>query len=800
MNTESVMVALSSIGVIVLNLWYFRQSPNLEQNKISPNAATVPEAMEVTFNISGMHCAACVGRVERALQRVAGVNSASVNLLAEQATVSLRTPQPTSSQLVDAIENAGYDATIVADETFEERRKRESDSGLQKAAELRAERKRLTNASALTVPVIALGMAPHIAHSSMLMQWSMTPVWNIAELALSAPVVLWVGREFHFGAVRAIRAHSADMNVLISTGTLTAFFYSLWVLVSSLLSGHPLMGGVYFESSAAIITLILLGRTLESGARRSAGDAIRKLIDLQPTTARVLRGDGTQELEIPLDDVRPGDRIAVRPGERIPVDGVVLEGHSTVDESMLTGESIPVEKLVGEAVTGCTINQHGRLIVRATRLGAGSTLGQIVALVSRAQSSKAPVQQFADRITSYFVPTVITIAIAAYDFWFLAEHQPALALNALISVLIIACPCALGLATPAAITVGAGAAARMGVLIRDAKTLEQAHNIQIVALDKTGTITEGRPRLVQIACAPGTAVDKLLRLAATLENSSEHPLAEAIVKGARDRGVEPNGILAGFKAVPGMGVQGTVDEKRAQIGTSAYLHESGINVSGELKEARDRFEAAGNSIGMVAIDGKLCGVLAVADTVRPTAKKAISRLISLGVEPVMITGDNAQTAKTVANEVGIRKFIADITPTGKSDEIKRLRTDAHKIVAMVGDGINDAPALASADVGIAIGNGTDIAIEAADLVLMRSDLNAVADAIELSRAVMRCVRQNLMFAFGYNVLCIPVASGALYPLMHTMLSPAIASGAMAVSSLSVVMNALRLRGFKPTTS
>jgi Cu+-exporting ATPase len=589
------------------------------------------------------------------------------------------------------------------------------------------------------------------------------------------------------------------MNTLIAVGTLSAYAYSLAVTATpGYFAARGLAGGVYFETAAVIVTLILMGRLLEACARRGTGAAIEKLIGLQPRTARVLRKgpEQDQEQDVPISEVRVGDRLLVRPGEKVPVDGVVVSGHSWVDESMLTGESLPVEKREGAVVTGATLNQRGAFTMEARRVGRDTVLAQIVRLVERAQGSRAPIQRLADLITGYFVPVVLMIAVATFAAWAVLGPEPRFlhALLNFVAVLIIACPCALGLATPTAIMVGTGRGAQLGVLIKDAEALETVHGVQTVVLDKTGTITEGRPTLTDVIAAPGVDEADLLRLAASAERGSEHPLAGAVVAGALARKIRLADAI-GFRALAGRGVEACVEGHKVLIGNAALLKERATAPSMFEAEAM-RLSGEGKTPMAVIVDGSVSGLLAVADPIRATTPAAVARLKRMGIQVVMLTGDNRRTAEAVVRQVGIGRVLPEVLPEHKAEEVQRLQAGGQR-VAMVGDGINDAPALAQADAGIAIGTGTDVAIEAADLVLMRGDLNGVADAIELSRATMRNIRQNLAFAFGYNTLGIPIAAGVLYPLTGWQLSPMIASAAMAMSSVSVVTNALRLRGFTP---
>jgi Cu+-exporting ATPase len=583
------------------------------------------------------------------------------------------------------------------------------------------------------------------------------------------------------------------MNTLIAIGTTAAFGYSLFVtLFPSLLPSD--LQDVYFEAVGVILTLILLGRLLEVRAKAGTGEAIRRLIGLQARTARVVRDSG--EEEIPVEQVVPGDVIVVRPGEKVPVDGELVEGRSTIDESMVTGESLPVTKELGDPVIGATVNQTGAFRFRATGVGSDTMLAQIVRLVEQAQGSKAPIQRVADMVASYFVPAVIFIAIATFVAWFDFGPSPALtfALVSAVAVLIIACPCALGLATPLSIMVGTGKGAESGILIRSAESLETAHRLGAIVLDKTGTITRGEPALTDVAVLEGTAEDELLRLVAAAERSSEHPLGRAIVAGAEDRGLslpEP----AEFDSATGRGLRATVEGRRLLVGTRRLLRDEGIDLEPLEGEAK-RLEASGNTAIFAAIEGRAAGVLAVADTVRPESAEAIAELRRLGLEVVMISGDNRRTAEAIAAQVGIDRVLAEVLPEDKALEVRHLQ-DEGRLVAMVGDGINDAPALAQADVGIAIGTGTDVAIEAADVTLISGDLLGVPVSLDLSRATMRNIRQNLVFAFGYNALGIPIAAGVLYPFLGLQLSPMIAAAAMAASSLSVVGNANRLRRWRP---
>jgi len=620
------------------------------------------------------------------------------------------------------------------------------------------------------------------------------------ELVLTTPILFWAGRGFFVSAWKSARRRAADMNTLVAVGTLSAYLYSLvatvapqWLMVGGAHAAHGVADiGVYYEVAAVIITLILLGNLLQARATSRTGGAIRALIGLRPKTARVERGG--QEIDVPVEQVQVDDVVLVRPGEKVPVDGVVLDGSSSVDESMLTGEPMPVAKAVGDTVIGATLNKSGSFRFRATRVGKDTVLQQIVRLVQQAQGSKAPIQKLADRVAGVFVPVVLALALITFVVWFAispADERLVRALLASVSVLIIACPCALGLATPTAIMVGTGRAAQAGILIKGGEALEAVNRVTTVVLDKTGTLTEGKPAVVDILPLQGINGDRLLQLAASAERGSEHPLGEAIVQEARQRGVE---LLRAerFTSLAGQGVEAEVAGEKVVLGTARLLRERGLSPEQSLA---DRLAAEGKTPVFVAIGGALAGVMAVADRLKTGAADAVARLHAMGLQVVMLTGDTEQTAQVIARQAGIDRVRAGVMPEGKRDVVVELQA-AGEVAAMVGDGINDAPALAQADVGIAMGNGTDVALEAADITLVKGDLHGVAASLEISRATMRTVKQNLFFAFIYNVLGIPLAAGILFPFTGWMLSPMIASGAMALSSVSVVTNALRLRGFK----
>ena len=763
-----------------------------------PARSTPPSSeLDLELGVRGMHCAACVTRIEQALGSVTGVTSASANLATGRAHVHTAGPVALEA-LQDAVRRAGYEAVPVTGADFDAR-EREA-----RARELAGVRRRFVVAVALGAPVVVLamaGMLPPLDRIPM-----RTQAW--IQLVLATPVQWWAGLPFVRGAWRGVRHRSADMDLLIGVGTLSAWTWSAVATVApGLFRAAGAEPSVYFDTSVVIVALILLGRLLESRARAGASQAIRRLMDLRPRMARRAAGDGWED--VPLDDVLPGDVLMVRPGERVPVDGTVLDGRSSVDRSLITGESMPVEIGPGDPVTGATVNQAGAFRMRAERVGRDASLMRIVRLVEEAQASKARVARLADRIAGVFVPIVVSIAIAAFVLWFDLGPEPrvAHALLAAVAVLIIACPCALGLATPTALMVGTGRGAELGVLLRGARALEAAGGLTAVVFDKTGTLTRGRPELVAVEAAPGVSEARLLAAAAGAERHSEHPLAAAIVSGAAARGVdaaEPDD----FGAVPGRGVIAVIDGRVVVLGTATLLAEHGA-ADAALEAARTRLEAAGHTVVGVAEDGTALGVLAVADTLKPDAADTVRTLRRLGLEVWMITGDHPGTARAIADAAGIEpaRVLAGVLPAEKAERIRALQADGRR-VAMVGDGINDAPALAQSDLGIAMGGGTEIAMEASDVTLMRADVAGAATAIRLARRTLQVIRQNLVWAFLYNTLGIPIAAGLLYVLLrpggpigpvlgwHGTLSPMVASLAMALSSVSVVTSSLRLRSFR----
>ena len=748
-----------------------------------------------TLDIEGMTCASCASFVEKSLSRTPGVQSAIVNFATEQATVHYLPDQATPAALKAAVVDAGYGVTERAPDTSAAERNAETDR--QKALAYQKLKRRFG---------VSVGLAVVIMTLSMLMLWPsmmarVNMQWlNYGLLLLTLPVLLYSGREFYSSAWNGFKHRAANMDTLIAVGTGAAFCYSLAAtVVPGFFTSRGLVPEVYYDTTATIIALILLGKVLELRAKTQTSAAIRSLMGLQAKTARVLRPGG-EEVDVPIEQVQLGDVVVVRPGEKVATDGLITEGQSSLDEAMLTGESLPVEKKTGDPVFGATLNKTGSFRFRVTKVGADTMLAQIVQLVQDAQGSRAPIQRLADKISAIFVPTVVVIAILTFVVWFdfapVGTRLP-LALVNFVAVLIIACPCALGLATPTAIMVGTGKGAEHGVLIRNAEALEKAYQVTTVLLDKTGTITRGEPAVTDFLApnlAPNQDAAHLLKVIAAVERQSEHPLAAAVVRYATAQEVATKLVATEFRAVAGKGAAATVDGQAVLIGNRRLLSDEGATLSPALAAQAEQLLSHAKTVLYVAIAGQTVGLIGVADTVRDTSAAAIQRLQALGIEVVMMTGDNPQTAAQVAGQVGITRFFSEVLPHDKASKVKELQAEG-RVVAMVGDGINDAPALAQADIGLAIGSGTDVAMEAAGITLMRSDLNGVVTAIELSRQTMRTIKQNLFFAFIYNTLGIPIAAGVLYPFFGVLLSPMLAAGAMALSSVSVLTNSLRLRSF-----
>ncbi|MED2845544.1 heavy metal translocating P-type ATPase [Bacillus toyonensis] len=727
------------------------------------------------FTVSGMTCAACANRVEKRLNKLDGVNKATVNFALESATVDFNPDEVSVNEMKSTITKLGYKLEVKSDE-----RDGSTDHRLQ---EIKRQKKKFIISFILSFPLL-WAMVSHFSFTSFiyLPDMLMNP-W--VQLALATPVQFIIGGQFYIGAYKALRNKSANMDVLVALGTSAAYFYSVYLSIQSIGSSEH-MTDLYFETSAVLITLIILGKLFEAKAKGRSSEAIKKLMGLQAKTATVVR-DGT-EMKILIEEVVAGDIVYVKPGEKIPVDGEIVEGKSAIDESMLTGESIPVDKTIGDVVIGSTINKNGFLKVKATKVGRDTALAQIIKVVEEAQGSKAPIQRVADQISGIFVPVVVVIAIITFAVWmiFVTPGDFGGALEKMIAVLVIACPCALGLATPTSIMAGSGRSAEYGILFKGGEHLEATHRLDTVILDKTGTVTNGKPVLTDIIVADGFHEEEILRLVGAAEKNSEHPLAEAIVEGIKEKKIDiPSSET--FEAIPGFGIESIVEGKQLLIGTRRLMTKFNIDIE-EVSKSMEELEREGKTAMLIAIDKEYAGIVAVADTVKDTSKAAIARLKKMGLDVVMITGDNTQTAQAIAGQVGIDHVIAEVLPEGKAEEVKKLQAQGKK-VAMVGDGINDAPALATADIGMAIGTGTDVAMEAADITLIRGDLNSIADAIFMSKMTIRNIKQNLFWALAYNGLGIPIAALGF-------LAPWVAGAAMAFSSVSVVLNALRLQRVK----
>ncbi|PGW17839.1 copper-translocating P-type ATPase [Bacillus cereus] len=727
------------------------------------------------FTVSGMTCAACANRVEKRLNKLEGVNGATVNFALESATVDFNPDEINVNEMKSAITKLGYKLEVKSDE--------QDGSTDHRLQEIERQKKKFIISFILSFPLL-WAMVSHFSFTSFiyLPDMLMNP-W--VQLALATPVQFIIGGQFYVGAYKALRNKSANMDVLVALGTSAAYFYSVYLSIQSIGSSEH-MTDLYFETSAVLITLIILGKLFEAKAKGRSSEAIKKLMGLQAKTATVVR-DGT-EIKILIEEVVAGDIVYVKPGEKIPVDGEIVEGKSAIDESMLTGESIPVDKTIGDGVIGSTINKNGFLKVKATKVGRDTALAQIIKVVEEAQGSKAPIQRVADQISGIFVPVVVVIAIITFAVWmlFVTPGDFGGALEKMIAVLVIACPCALGLATPTSIMAGSGRSAEYGILFKGGEHLEATHRLDTVILDKTGTVTNGKPVLTDVIVADGFHEEEILRLVGAAEKNSEHPLAEAIVEGIKEKKIDiPSSET--FEAIPGFGIESVVEGKQLLIGTRRLMKKFDIDIE-EISKSMEELEREGKTAMLIAINKEYAGIVAVADTVKDTSKAAIARLKKMGLDVVMITGDNTQTAQAIAKQVGIDHVIAEVLPEGKAEEVKKLQAQGKK-VAMVGDGINDAPALATADIGMAIGTGTDVAMEAADITLIRGDLNSIADAIFMSKMTIRNIKQNLFWALAYNGLGIPIAA-------FGFLAPWVAGAAMAFSSVSVVLNALQLQRVK----
>jgi P-type Cu+ transporter len=794
-NVERALKKTTGVSEAAVNLATEKASVDFDaaQTDVNRLIASVSSAgygvvqATVDLPITGMTCASCVRNVERGLNKVSGVLNVNVNLATEKATVTYLPGSVRRSDLIKAVEATGYgvlDLSNAAQPEDAERVAREK--------EIQRQRDLVRFGAVFTLPLFVLSMLHDLAHNvpqvGALVPFILVPIWHYVFALLATPVQVFLGKQYTIGAIKAARNGTANMDTLIALGSWAAYLYSMIVLFGVVFLPVPdamnmgettgLFGDMtYFETGAVILTLITLGKLLEARAKGRTSEAIKRLMNLAPRTATILR-DGDEQT-INIDDVIAGDHLVVKPGERIPTDGVVIEGRSAVDESMLTGESLPVNKSAGANVIGGTVNKNGRLVIEAQKVGAETALAQIVRLVEQAQGSKAPIQRVADQVSGVFVPIVLVLATLTFGGWLLFGAPFNEAMMHAIAVLVIACPCALGLATPTAVMVGTGKGAEMGTLFKNSEALETAHKLNVIALDKTGTITKGEPSVTDVISAAGVNPDDLLRLAASAERGSEHPLGEAIVSAAQAKALKLT-APEGFESESGRGVKATVEGKQVQIGSPRYVD------PGILTETVTGLQANGRTAVVVQIDGMVSGVIGIADTVKEGSREAVAALQANGLEVVMITGDNEKTAQAIAREVGIKQVLADVLPNQKADAVKSLQTQNRR-VGMVGDGVNDAPALAQADVGIAIGTGTDIAMEASDVTLISGDIRGVARAIALSKATMRTIYQNLFWAFIYNIILIPVA-------MAGALVPALAAGAMAFSSVFVVSNSLRLKG------
>ncbi|SHJ92585.1 Cu+-exporting ATPase [Clostridium cavendishii DSM 21758] len=748
------------------------------------------ESKENVLKIEGMTCAACAKAVERVTKKLDGVIESNVNFATEKLSISYEPSKLRISDIKKAVEKAGYKAFEEKVITIDEDKKK-------KEKEIKLLWKKFVISLIFTIPLLIISMGHMVGEKfgyslpSFIDPMSSPRVFAIVQLALVIPVMIAGNRFFRMGFKSLIK-RNPNMDSLIAMGTSAAFLYGIFAIVQIFGGNVHYAYDLYFESAAVIITLITLGKYLESVTKGKTSEAIKKLMGLAPKTAIIIK-DG-KEIEISIEDVEVGDIILVKPGEKMPVDGEVIEGMTSVDESMLTGESIPVEKTIGNKIIGASINKNGSIKYKATKVGKDTALAQIIKLVEEAQGSKAPIAKLADIISGYFVPVVIGIAIISGFAWYISGETVTFSLTIFISVLVIACPCALGLATPTAIMVGTGKGAEYGVLIKSGVALETAHKIKTIVFDKTGTITEGKPKITDIVVTDVITENDLLSLAASAEKGSEHPLGEAIVKGAKEKGLEFKKVNI-FNAIPGHGIEVEIDGKKILLGNKKLMDENNIHLQ-RLEETSNKLSGEGKTPMYIAINEKIAGIIAVADTVKENSRKAIEKLHQMGIEVVMITGDNKRTAEAIASQVGIDRILAEVLPQDKANEVKKIQAEGKK-VAMVGDGINDAPALAQADIGIAIGSGTDVAMESADIVLMRSDLMDVATAIELSKKTITNIKENLFWAFGYNTLGIPIAMGILYILGGPLLNPIIAAAAMSFSSVSVLLNALRLKSFKP---
>ena len=798
---EKAVADLSGVKTANVNLATEKLTVSYDQEKISEKMIekavsdagyqAIQNTIQKSFIIEGMSCASCAQTIEKAVNQVSGVDQASVNLATEKMLVSYDPTVLTAGEIITAVSDAGYSAKeeIVSNETVNQEREK-------KQKQIQGMWRRFWASAVFTIPLlyVAMGHMIGLPLPSFIDPMMHATNFALVQLLLTIPVI-YFGRSFFMVGFKALAKGHPNMDSLVALGTSAAFLYSLYGTVMIFSGDHQFTMALYYESAAVILTLITLGKYFEAVSKGKTSEAIKKLMGLAPKTARVIR-DG-KEVELAIDTVQVGDIVVVKPGEKIPVDGTVVAGNTSIDESMITGESIPVEKKTEDNVIGASINKNGRIEFKATKVGKDTALAQIIKLVEDAQGSKAPIAKMADKISGVFVPIVIGLAVLSGLAWyFLGQESWIFALTIMISVLVIACPCALGLATPTAIMVGTGKGAENGVLIKSGDALETTHKIETIVFDKTGTITEGKPKVTDIIAVNGMAEEELLRLAASAEQGSEHPLGEAIVNSAQEKNlmiVKPEN----FQAIPGHGIEVTIEGSHFLLGNKKLMEKNAIDLA-DLISSSDELAEQGKTPMYVAKDQKIAGIVAVADTIKTSSLQAIRKLHQMGIEVVMITGDNKRTAEAIAKQVEIKRVLSDVLPEDKAAEVKKLQDEGKK-VAMVGDGINDAPALAQATIGIAIGSGTDVAIESADIVLMRSDLMDVPTAIELSKATIRNIKENLFWAFAYNVLGIPVAMGVLHLFGGPLLNPMLAGAAMSFSSVSVLLNALRLKRFKPSS-
>lgn len=758
--------------------------------KAGYDVAEQSKEKEIIIPIQGMTCAACANRIEKVVSRLDGVTSASVNFATEKLTAKYNPETVRISEIKQTIAKAGYKALEI------ETKAAVDEDRIRKQKEIKTLWTKFIVSVVFCVPLLYLAMGSMIWWLHFPIPYFLEPMqyplnFAVVLIVLTLPIVI-AGHKFYSVGFKAILSRSPNMDSLIAMGTSAAILYSLYSTYRIFMGDFKYVEDLYFETAGVIITLILLGKSLEAVSKGKTSEAIKKLMGLAPKTAIVIQNG--KEVELPIDEVEVGDIILVKPGDKMPVDGIVQEGHTSIDESMLTGESIPIEKKEGDKVFAASINKNGSIKFQATRVGSDTALAQIIKLVEDAQGTKAPIAQMADIVSGYFVPIVFAIALLSSLIWLISGQSAVFSLTIFIAVLVIACPCALGLATPTAIMVGTGKGAEYGILIKGGAALESTHKVNTIVFDKTGTITEGKPEVTDILTSGDITKQRLLQIAASAEKGSEHPLGEAIVRGAEKENLSIMG-LESFTALPGYGIEVSIEGKKVLLGNRKLMAERGISLS-VLEEESDRLASEGKTPMYIAADNKLDGIIAVADVVKDSSAKAIEKLHRMGIEVAMITGDNKRTAEAIAKQVGIDRVLAEVLPQDKSNEVKKLQAEGRK-VAMVGDGINDAPALVQADIGMAIGSGTDVAIESADIVLMKSDLMDVPAAIQLSKSTIRNIKENLFWAFGYNILGIPVAAGLLYAFGGPSLNPIFAAAAMSLSSVSVLTNALRLKTFKP---